>query len=213
MTTQPPRRRSRWWWRHPPSPRSHRHRHEYGGKGVKQTADEYFEERWTRITELVTSVTPLVVAGVPTMPTLPTASASTEPPSQLPEPAPTDGGDEENDDEYDACAVEFIDGEELELLSYLREFRLKEEEEALLVLSQSKRETKAKKKTDAQLSWEWLDNVKLVRRKWARCFVMDVLTLGCFSTQRIESWHNAIKKYMSKEAKKMLDLKVGRQAG
>jgi hypothetical protein len=44
-----------------------------------------------------------------------------------------------------------------------------------------------------------------IRFKWARCFVIQHLTFGAFSTQRSESWHNAIKAYLAGR-KRLLEL-------
>ncbi len=47
--------------------------------------------------------------------------------------------------------------------------------------------------------------MKEIRFKWARCFVIQHLTFGAFSTQRSESWHSAIKAYLAGR-KKLLEL-------
>jgi hypothetical protein len=61
------------------------------------------------------------------------------------------------------------------------------------------------KKTAAWLAWSWLRHMKEIRFKWARCFVIQHLTFGAFSTQRSESWHSAIKAYLAGR-KKLLEL-------
>eukprot|EP00227_Mantoniella_beaufortii_P016526 CAMPEP_0197578680 /NCGR_PEP_ID=MMETSP1326-20131121/2790_1 /TAXON_ID=1155430 /ORGANISM="Genus nov. species nov., Strain RCC2288" /LENGTH=324 /DNA_ID=CAMNT_0043141887 /DNA_START=1 /DNA_END=971 /DNA_ORIENTATION=+ len=95
-------------------------------------------------------------------------------------PCPTDLADANEDDIYLSCAEE-----------------LDEEDEDKLVEIRAKRAGKRKTKSEKWLAWEWLKNIKAIRRKWARCFVMELTTLNCFSTQRSESWHAALKQYMS----------------
>jgi len=50
--------------------------------------------------------------------------------------------------------------------------------------------------TCAATAWEWLKNMKAIRHKWAWCYVVDTLTLLCFSSARSEGWHSALKEYM-----------------
>ena len=58
------------------------------------------------------------------------------------------------------------------------------------------RERKRKTKPPAWLGWTWLKGMYARRHRWARCFIMEHVTLSIFSTQRAESWHFAIKDFL-----------------
>lgn len=75
-----------------------------------------------------------------------------------------------------------------------------------LVNLKAKRAGKRKGKSTRWLAWEWLKNLRAMRKKWARCYVMEILTLGVFSTSRAEAWHAAIKLYMLNRTRKLLAL-------
>jgi hypothetical protein len=67
------------------------------------------------------------------------------------------------------------------------------------------RAEKAGKHSAASLGWRWLQGMYRKRRQWARCYIKSHFTADTFSTQRAESWHSALKQYMS-ATKRLLDL-------
>ena len=80
-----------------------------------------------------------------------------------------------------------------------------EDEDRAKALEAGRAERKAGKRSAAQLGWRWLQSMYRKRRQWARCYIKSHFTADTFSTQRAESWHSALKQYMS-ATKRLLDL-------
>ena len=42
----------------------------------------------------------------------------------------------------------------------------------------------------------WLDNIYMLKHKWAECYMLDVFSIGMRSTQLSESLNNALKGHL-----------------
>ena len=45
----------------------------------------------------------------------------------------------------------------------------------------------------------WLDNIYMLRHKWAECYMLDVFSIGMRSTQLSESLNNALKMHLKSD--------------
>jgi len=80
-----------------------------------------------------------------------------------------------------------------------------EDEDRAKALEAGRAKTKAGKRSAAYLGWRWIQGMYRKRRQWARCYIKSHFTADTFSTQRAESWHSALKQYMS-ATKRLLHL-------
>ena len=95
------------------------------------------------------------------------------------------------DEFYDAC-----EDEELDQCKTALQASFEDEDRAKTI--EFERLAKKGRKTAAQLGWLWLQSMYRRRERWGKAFVMKHFTAGTFSTQRSESWHAALKDFMSK---------------
>ena len=95
------------------------------------------------------------------------------------------------DEFYDAC-----EDEELDQCKTALQTSFEDEDRAKTI--EFERLAKKGRKTAAHLGWLWLQSMYRRRERWGKAFVMKHFTAGTFSTQRSESWHAALKDFMSK---------------
>ena len=95
------------------------------------------------------------------------------------------------DEFYDAC-----EDEELDQCKTALQASFEDEDRAKTI--EFERLAKKGRKTAAHLGWLWLQSMYRRRERWGKAFVMKHFTAGTFSTQRSESWHGALKDFMSK---------------
>ena len=68
-----------------------------------------------------------------------------------------------------------------------------------------KRASEQRSKSGPQLVWEWLVLMQSMKKKWARVYTRESLTLDTFTTNIAEAWHSVLKRKMS-GGKKLLVL-------